>query len=741
MVCRRILPVFAAGLLFASSSLLAQQTADELRAENGIKKLNERFADDKADREKLRQDILTFRRVHAGTPQAVRAADMLRQLPSPLDRLSASKIRPLEVFDDWQPKELVAILGEHRGRQGGPATCVAYSPDKKLIASGGAHLVRLWDTDPKRLLRLIVNLGASNVACLAFSPDSKMLAAGSQGAIFLFDVDGKDTKLRVTIPAGSTWINSVAFDPKGKPLLACGSYDTKVRLFDLEQKDPKAMEIGLLAKHQQSVNSVAFSPDGAYVASGSSDGTVRLWKIDGAKTDEAAKIDANPKGVNSLAYTKDGRVLAAGSADGTILLWTMAGSKASSRANFPAHGSSAVSTLAFSPGGHTLTSGGADWIIRQWDATKKVPTKSAELKGHAGAISGVGYSPDGGTLVSGSGDWTVRLWDLAARRERVPPDGPLGRIAALAFSPDGATLANGGEDHFLRLWNMTGDAPKERHTLKGDDYPIYSLAYAPDGKSLAAGGYQGTIRLWNVADKSPPQSTGQIKDLPSYVYSLAYSPDGGRLLVHHYRTASLFDMKTRTRLHQFEADDKGSGINAIVLSPDGSRVAAASGYYLVKNGEFVKNKDGSFVYFDNFLRVWDTDVGKLLHKHPSPLPVSAVAFTPEGRQVITSAWDSILRTWDVPAQGPKEADTFKTGVSYFYRMQYSPDGRYLVTHGQDNRIVIWDVASKKKLHDWALPEYVGTEAFAPDSRHLALSLYTGVTYIIRLEGTGSHVAK
>ncbi|HMF12455.1 MAG TPA: hypothetical protein VKE94_09120, partial [Gemmataceae bacterium] len=108
---------------FVVPPLFAQQTANELRADNGLKKLSDRFADDKADREKLRQDILTFRRSFPGTRQALKAAEMLRQLPSPMDALDPGKIRPLEVFD-WQPKELVAILGEHRGRQGGAVTGV-----------------------------------------------------------------------------------------------------------------------------------------------------------------------------------------------------------------------------------------------------------------------------------------------------------------------------------------------------------------------------------------------------------------------------------------------------------------------------------------------------------------------------------------------------------------------------------------------------------------------------------------
>src|SRR5262249_24546308 len=379
--------------------LFAQQSANELRADLGLKKLAERFADDKADREKLRQDIIAFRRSFAGTAQAVNAADMLRQLPSPLDHLDPTKIRPLEVLD-WQPKELVAVLGEHRGRQGAAATCVAYSPDRKFVASGGGHLVRLWETESKKLLRLIVNLGASNVNCIAISPDSKLLAAGGIGFVHLYDLDGRNSKLRVSIPAGSTTITGVAFDPKGKPILACSSYDTKVRIFDFDKQDPKEMEICLLAKHSASVNGIAWSPDGTHLASGSSDGTVRLWRYDGPKTDEAAKVDANPKGVNALAYSKDGRVLAAGCADGAIMLWNMTGAKAAARASFPAHGPSAVTTLAFAPSGQSLFSGSTDALIRQWDITKKMPAKSGEYKGHAGGATGVSLASAGSTIAS-----------------------------------------------------------------------------------------------------------------------------------------------------------------------------------------------------------------------------------------------------------------------------------------------------------------------------------------------------
>src|SRR5205823_11320740 len=105
--------------LLLNTLAVAQEATDP-----AVERFQKSLADKSVDREKLRQDILQFVRGKAGTTPAVQASALLPSLPSPLDRLDAKHIPELDRFD-WQPKELVAVLGEHRGRHGHPVTCVA----------------------------------------------------------------------------------------------------------------------------------------------------------------------------------------------------------------------------------------------------------------------------------------------------------------------------------------------------------------------------------------------------------------------------------------------------------------------------------------------------------------------------------------------------------------------------------------------------------------------------------------
>ncbi|KIN98727.1 hypothetical protein M404DRAFT_61478, partial [Pisolithus tinctorius Marx 270] len=183
----------------------------------------------------------------------------------------------------------------------------------------------------------------------------------------------------------TSFVNSVAFSPDGKRIVS-GSWDETVRVWDVEG----GVQIGSpLEGHTSYVNSVAFSPDGKKIVSGSRDKTVRFWDVEG------------------VAFFPDGKAIVSGSWDKTMRFWDAEGGV---QIGSPLGGhTDGVLSVAFSPDGKRIVSGSRDKTVRIWDAEGGVQIHSS-LRGHTDAANSVAFSPDGKRVVSGSWDNTIRVW-------------------------------------------------------------------------------------------------------------------------------------------------------------------------------------------------------------------------------------------------------------------------------------------------------------------------------------------
>ena len=273
---------------------------------------------------------------------------------------------------------------------------VAFSPDGKILASGGEYLYTTsisWD-------RFCSVFGGS--CYRRYSPER----AYPSYPLKLWNFD---TERFILLEGHEDRISSVGFSPNGK-ILASSSWDNTIRLWNPET----GQHLTTFQGHSEAVNSVEFSPDGTALASGSNDDTAKLWNPDGQVR---ATLHGHGSDVTSVAFSPDGKILASGSSDNTIRLWDL--TTAQHIATLEGH-TDWVRSVAFSPNGRTLASGSDDSTIRLWD-----PTTTEHLDtftGHRGYVYTVVFSPDGTTLASGSGDCTILLWEIETAVSQNPLD-------------------------------------------------------------------------------------------------------------------------------------------------------------------------------------------------------------------------------------------------------------------------------------------------------------------------------
>ncbi len=306
---------------------------------------------------------------------------------------------------------------------------VALTPDNKTLASVNRNVnIRLWDANTGHVQSIFSGKGGL-IRFLEFAEDGSTFACADVSITFwVADVATGREQFTYTLTGHTKSIWKTALSPDRR-ILASGSYDTTIRLWDIVTGNP----LFVLSGHKNGVGALAFSPDGSMLASGSRDKTIRLW--DTATGTERFTLTGHLGEVESVDFSPDGSTLGSGSWDGTIRLWDIASlkkmdtppwKKRESHSTILGRHGGGVLSVVFSPDGKTLVSADTEGSLLLWhaDTNPQVPAQSwlrgnftaeslamSTLQGHTSWIRNLEFSVDGSTLISASSDGTILLWD------------------------------------------------------------------------------------------------------------------------------------------------------------------------------------------------------------------------------------------------------------------------------------------------------------------------------------------
>lgn len=581
---------------------------------------------------------------------------------------------------------------------------------------------------------------------VAFDPNGERFAVGdAAGRVTIFTVDGAEPKIQLRGHSGA--VRSVQFGPAG-PVIATAGDDGTVRLWNTEARRSRT-----LCGHRGRVSDVAFDSTGRYLASASYDGQVIVW--DAAEDYAgAAHPGVGDAWALAVAFSPDGALLASTDQDGNLdLRDTTDWSKRRIET-----GRKDLVSVAFSADGKRLATASIDGALDVWDVV--AGKRLRQLDDYRDKLWKVRFSPDGRNLAAASWDGAVRFWDADAYGYAGTIDGHDHWVNDIAFSRDSSMLLTASQSGVVRLWRLGAVEPMF-HTIRDRDRETLVGAYSRDGARFVSGGRDGSARLYDVDANGGMRARCSVPHR-DWVVSAAFSPDGGAVV-----SAGARDGKTDNSLLVWETrecrivqtiDVGEQYVSRALFRPDGGQIAWATrkgevwlmdldrqasreklanrhlrdvetldyspdGRLLASGGLAPNGESGNIV-------LWDVARRQAARELHDARRVTAVKFSPDGRVLASAGYASEVLLWN-PDGGSTPLARLPARTSASGALAFSPDGAELAVGADGRYVAIWSVPSREKVFDLtALAGVRGVFGFHPKRGDLAFDGENGLLRVL-----------
>ncbi len=402
-----------------------------------------------------------------------------------------------------------------------------------------------------------------------------------------------------------------------------------------------------------------------------------------------ATLKGHTETVYAVGFTPDGQHVLTGSFDHTLKMWETLNGKEVKTFGGPNGHQNLVLCLAVSPDGQLLASGGADNQVKLWDVPSSHPLRDFP---HAEAVNGVSLSQDGTKLAGAGKDGIVTVWDTKTGKELLALKGHSGPVNGVAFG--GQFLASAGSDRTIRFWNAATGALLG--TLGAHAAGVTAVAFNPgNGNAVYSVGEDGLLKFWQL----PVQPDRPLAKHEGGANAVVLSADGGQVLTAGadkvVRIAPFGNPQQAKAL-----PSAGAAVLAVAAGPGG----------LVAGGTA-----------DNRVVIWQVNSGKIIaQKKAHDGPVSAVAFHPQGTQLLTGGGDGQLELWKMPPGPPPASDIGKVAAWDAHAggvtsVAFAAQGTRALSGGKDKTVKLWDLATHKPVQTFGpLADPVAAVAFSRD---------------------------